>query len=225
MTLGTATAGGLRRWPPHVRLLAIYSGVVLLFLTGAQRVLGGIPKQIVEVGLASLLLGAFATHPALAATRMRVSRLAAGVALGWPAVVMLADAAHPRTMLLFPLQKWHMFSAPMGKAAPPEQLRFIASYRGGRSSRVMPGTEISDVVASGLGGELRELFDDLARHPRDPALRAKASAAMRGVARLHDAAQGGAPIVAIEVERCTIFVQAPYDTRCVPVERYEGLAP
>jgi hypothetical protein len=205
-----APSGGLARQPLHFRLLAAYGGIVVVFLTGVQRVLGGIPKQLVELGLAGLLLGAFATHPAVAMMRARVGRVAAVLALAWPAVVLLVDAAHPRTMLLFPLHKWHMFSAPMGHARDPEQLRYFAHYADGSSRRVMPGAGVSDVVASGLDAELRELFASLEKHPGDATLRGRATAALRGVAAMEAAGGERGTITGFDVERCVLPVRAPY---------------
>jgi len=223
MSEGVGTLGA-RRFPLHVKLLIAFGAVLVLFLSGVQGVLGRVPKQLVDIGLGALLVAAFATHPIISRSRRAVHGWAAGLAIAWPIVVILGDASRPRASWLFPLDKWHMFVAPMGKAPDPEQLRYTAHFEGGGFARLIPGAAVSDVVSSALDGELRELVTRSLREPGDARLRSNVSAAVRGIARMQQAAGEERSIRSVTVERCRFPVRPPYVPECTKVLEVEGIS-
>jgi hypothetical protein len=151
-----------------------------------------------------------------------VSPLAARLALALPLVVIVVDASRPRSAWLFPLDKWHMFTAPMGKARDPEQFRYTAHLADGGSARLIPGAGVSDVVTSAVDGELKRLLERSLAAPADPTLREQAAAAVRGIARMQEAADPAHPIRSVTVERCRLPVRPPYVADCTKVLELEG---
>jgi hypothetical protein len=224
MAVGIRTPGA-PRFPLHTKLLVAFVAVLVLFLSGVQGVLGRVPKQLVEVGLGALLLAAFLTHPVVSRSRRAVGVWASSLAMAWPAAVILVDAYRPRAPWLFPLDKWHMFIAPMGKAPDPEQFRYIAHFVGGGSARLIPGAGVSDVVSSALDGELRALITRSLRDPGNARLRSEAAAAVRGIARMQKAVGEDRAIRSVTVERCRFPVRSPYIPECANVLDVEGSSP
>jgi hypothetical protein len=220
-------AGSIRtgHHPRFVKLLAAFALLLLVCLSGLQTALGRVPKQLVELCLGGLLLAAFLAHPAVARARKSVSPLAARLAVAWPLVVILADASRPRSPWLFPLDGWHMFAGRMGKAPDPEQFRYWAHFADGGSARLMPGAGVSDVVSSALDGELKQLLERTLRAPADQALRARATAAIHGIARMQEAEDPAHPIRGVTVERCRLPVRAPYRAECAKVWTLTGPTP
>lgn len=212
----------LARLEPWQRALAAFALLLVVPLTGVHRVLGRGPKQVVELVLAGLLLVSFALHPEVARTLRAAGARARTLALAFPLVILLADAARPRTLLSYPFVSWGMFTAPVGNAPDPEQVRYTAHYTDGSSGRLMPGGAVSDVVVSSLDGELKALFTRFL--DGDTALAPRLSAAVEGVARMEELRRPERPIRAVTVERCRIPVQPPYEAVCAPFARFEVLA-
>jgi len=216
---------GVGHHPTYVKALLCFGVPLVVCVSGVQGVLGRVPKQLVEALLGGLLLSAFLMHPVVARTRGAAGTWAARLALAWPLVVMLADASHPRTMWLFPLHKWHMFTSPMGAAPDPEQFRYTAHFKEGGSARLIPGAGVSDVATSALDGELKQLLTRTLRVPADPALRSEAARAIQGIARLQEAEDPAHSIRSVTVERCRLPVKPPYVADCAKVLEVEGASP
>lgn len=219
---GTTISRRLQTW--HWLLLA-FGIVLLLFFTGLQRVLGRVPKQIVELSLGALLITAFLRHPKVAATRAALGRAGALAMLLCPAALVIVDAAHLKTPSLYPLVGWEMFTAPMGHVPDPEIFVLTARYERGGSERLIPGGVVSDVVTSGLDGQLRKVFGALAERPEDERRRSDAASAVRGVARMQQAAEPARRIAEVAVERCRMPVRPPYQADCKPLATFPGAAP
>lgn len=219
---GTASR---RRLQPWQGLLLAFGLVLLFFFTGLQGVLGRVPKQIVELALGGILVAAFLLHPKVAATRAALGRSGAVLMLACPAALVAVDAAHLKAPSLYPLVGWEMFTAPMGRVPDPEIYVLTARYANGDTERLIPGGVVSDVVTSGLDGQLRKVLGPLAERPADERRRAEASAAIRGVARMQQAAEPARPIAEVAVERCRMPVHPPYHADCKPLATFPGAAP
>ena len=219
---GPKFARRLARWQQP---LLAFGVVLLLFFTGFQRVLGRFPKQLVELSLGALLVAAFLSHPKVAATRAALGRRGAWLMVLCPAALVLVDAAHLKTANFYPLVGWEMFTAPMGKAPDPEIWRLTAHYQRGDSERLVPGGVVSDVVTSGLDAQLRRVLGALVSRPHDTRARAEAAAAVRGVARMQEAADPARPIAEVAVERCRMPVRTPYQPACELVATFSEHVP
>jgi hypothetical protein len=214
-----------RRLPRWQQFLLAFGLVLLLFFTGFQRVLGKVPKQLVELSIGALLVAAFLSHPKVAATRAGLGRRGALLMLGCPTALVIVDAAHLKSPSLYPLVGWEMFTAPMGKLPDPDILVLTAHYRHGGRERLIPGGVISDMVTSGLDGQLRKAFAVLDARPADERARAEATAVIRGLARMQEAAHPTRPISEVSVERCRMPVRPPYEASCQRIATFPGPTP
>jgi hypothetical protein len=204
------------------RAFAAFTVLLVVPLTGVHRVLGRGPKQVVELVLAALLLAGFALHPVVARTLRDAGPWARRLTLAFLLVILLGDAARPRTMLAYPFVSWGMFTAPVGNAQDPVQMRYTAHYSDGSSARLMPGGAVSDVVVSSLDGELKALFQRFLAG--DTSLEPRLAVAVGGVARMEELRHPERPIRSVTVDRCRIPVQPPYEATCAQVRRFQVAA-
>lgn len=212
--LARVTAVAPARWQ---KCLLAYAAVLLLMLTGAQRVLGRAPKQVLELVLGGLLIVAFATHPAVSRTLRALGSRATAGAIGVLSFLVVVDAAHLSTRWFYPLVGWEMFTSPMGAAPDPEIFVYTAHHADGSSRRIVPGGMISDAVVSGLDGEAKRTLGALAARPNDAHARAQAESVLRGLRSMEAKANPGEHITSVGVARCRMPVRAPYVPDCRPL--------
>lgn len=138
----------------------------------------------------------------------QVPRSARPIALVLP-MMLTAGAVIKAPHALYPFVSWGMFGrSPTGELV---QYRLFVDDEG-VEQRLMPGAEVSDVVASSLDGHLRRTCE-AARGSAEA--REAAATLLAAIARLHAAAGGSRSLS--RLERCATPASSPVRLRCEPV--------